>query len=95
MEADDREFDGTILANDVGVQGSISDVVGAEARSVASSVDRDGRFQVRRPAKRLSRDIRRHWYGGDAFASHFLDALSSTFPAGEAFFVRSVIRYRD
>jgi predicted metal-dependent hydrolase len=37
----------------------------------------------------------RHWYGGDPFATRFLDALSSTFPIGEAFFVRAVMRYRD
>ncbi len=50
---------------------------------------------VRRPDLELSREIPRHWNGGDAFASHFFDALSSTFPDGEAFFVRSVQRYRD
>lgn len=50
---------------------------------------------IRRPAKPLARDIPRHWYGGEAFASHFMDALSSTFPAGESFFVRSVLHYRD
>ncbi len=54
-----------------------------------------GKIQVRRPAKPLSRDIPRHWLGGDAFASHVFDALSSTFPPGEAFFVRSVKHYRD
>jgi predicted metal-dependent hydrolase len=37
----------------------------------------------------------RHWNGDDAFATHFLNALSSTFPFGEAFFVRSVLNYRD
>ncbi|HIF94704.1 MAG TPA: hypothetical protein EYQ60_16510 [Myxococcales bacterium] len=31
----------------------------------------------------------------DPFATHFLNALSSTFPYGEAFFVRSVLWYRD
>lgn len=50
---------------------------------------------IRRPSHLLSRDIPRHWYGGDAFATHFLNALSSTFPFGEAFFVRSVLRYRE
>jgi uncharacterized protein len=52
-------------------------------------------LQVRRPALDLARDIPRHWNGGDAFATHFLDALSSVFPAGEALFVRSVLHYRD
>ena len=62
-----------------------------------------GAFPVRRPklsltipsdgadAPRLPRD----WYAGDPFSTHFLDALSSTFPFGEAYFVRSVLRFRD
>ncbi len=37
----------------------------------------------------------RYWFGGEAFATHFFDALSSTFPFGEAFFVRSVGYYRS
>jgi predicted metal-dependent hydrolase len=49
---------------------------------------------IRRPALDLSEAIPRHWLGGNAFASHFFDALSSTFPDGEAFFVRSVQHYR-
>lgn len=50
---------------------------------------------IRRPAHSLSCELPRHWYGGDPFATHFLNALSSTFPFGEAFFVRSVLRYRE
>jgi len=50
---------------------------------------------IRRPEGSLSRDIPRHWFGGDPFATHFMDALSSTFPMGEAFFVRAVLHYRD
>lgn len=50
---------------------------------------------VRRPGLALTPEIPRHWYGGRPFASHFFDALSSTFPDGEAFFVRSVMHYRD
>jgi predicted metal-dependent hydrolase len=50
---------------------------------------------IRHPTGSLSRDIPRHWMGGDGFATHFLNALSSTFPFGEAFFVRSVLHYRD
>ncbi len=57
-------------------------------------LDSDTEIPIRRPAHSLSRDLPRHWYGGDAFATHFLNALSSTFPFGEAFFVRSVLRYR-
>ncbi|MDJ0786008.1 MAG: metal-dependent hydrolase [Myxococcota bacterium] len=50
---------------------------------------------VRRPRAMISNEIPRHWYGDDPFATHFLDALSSVFPDGEAFFVKSVLRYRD
>lgn len=52
-------------------------------------------FPVRRLGKLLSSEIPKHWYGGEAFATHFFDALSSTFPFGESFFVRSVNNYRD
>jgi len=39
--------------------------------------------------------IERYWWGGELFQTHFLNALSSTFPFGEAFFVRSVRHYAD
>jgi predicted metal-dependent hydrolase len=52
-------------------------------------------LQVRKPALDLSADVPRYWNGGDAFATHYLNALSSVFPDGEAFFVRSVLRYRE
>lgn len=52
-------------------------------------------FPVRRLGKLLSSGIPKHWYADEAFATHFFDALSSTFPHGEAFFVRSVNHYRD
>jgi uncharacterized protein len=55
----------------------------------------DAALQVRRPKLELGPDLPRHWYGGNAFATHYLDALSSVFPDGEAFFVRSVQRFRD
>ena len=50
---------------------------------------------VRKPGRLLSSEIPKHWYGDQPFVTHFLDALSSTFPFGEAFFVRSVMHYRD
>lgn len=50
---------------------------------------------IRRPKGSLSPDVPRYWYGGDAFATHFMNALSSTFPFGEAFFVRAVLHFRD
>ena len=38
---------------------------------------------------------RRWWHGGDPFASAFYNALSVTFPKGEAYFVESVKAHRD
>jgi predicted metal-dependent hydrolase len=61
----------------------------------ADQDESDTEIPIRHPAQSLSRDIPRHWMAGDAFATHFLNALSSTFPFGEAFFVRSVLHYRD
>lgn len=52
-------------------------------------------IKVRRPEQPLSRDLPKFWYNNEPFATHFLDALSSTFPFGEAFFVRSVLHYRE
>lgn len=55
----------------------------------------DYAIEVRRPALELDAAIPRHWYAGQPFATHFLNALSSVFPDGEAFFVRAVLHYRD
>lgn len=32
----------------------------------------------------------KHWYGNDPFVTHFLNALSFTFPEGESFFKRAI-----
>ncbi|WP_260483407.1 metal-dependent hydrolase [Sphingomicrobium flavum] len=37
----------------------------------------------------------RHWHGGDPYATAFYNALSITFPKGEAFFVDSVRAFRQ
>ena len=50
---------------------------------------------VRRVQFPLSESTPRYWYAGDPFMTHFMNALSSTFPDGEAFFVRSVRKYQD
>ena len=55
----------------------------------------DGSIVVRRVRLPLSVGTPRYWYGADPYMTHFLNALSSTFPEGEAFFVRSVQHYRD
>ena len=48
---------------------------------------------IRKPHFDLE-DTPRDWFGGNVFASHVFDALSSTFPDGEAFFVKAVQRFR-
>ena len=47
--------------------------------------------------RKFVRDTRpaRWWNGGDPVATALYNALSATFPEGEAFFVESVRRYRD
>ena len=47
--------------------------------------------------RRFARDQKpgRWWHGGDPFATAFYNALSATFPKGEAFFVESVRQFRD
>ncbi|MCP3985570.1 MAG: metal-dependent hydrolase [bacterium] len=50
---------------------------------------------VRRTAFEIDERIPRYWFDGDPSATHFLNSLSSVFPDGEAFFVRSVRKYRD
>ena len=52
-------------------------------------------IRVRRPPLEIDPEIPRYWFAGEAFATHFLNALSSVFPDGEAFFVRSVQYYRE
>jgi len=37
----------------------------------------------------------RHWFANDPFRTHFFNALFTTFPPGENFFVRSVVYFRD
>lgn len=49
---------------------------------------RDRRFGRDRPAAR-------HWLNGDPIATAFFNALSITFPRGEAYFIDSVRAFRD
>ncbi len=49
-----------------------------------------------RPLRLQWRDeLPRHWFGGNVFAAHLLNALSVTFPLGEKMFIDSVRAYRD
>ncbi len=51
---------------------------------------------VPRPIRfNITDDSPRHWFGGDPFRTHFFNALFTTFPPGENFFVRSVLHFRD
>ena len=47
--------------------------------------------------RRFARDVKpaRWWHGGDPYATAFYNALSATFPKGEAFFVESVRLFRE
>ena len=52
---------------------------------------------IRPRDRRFGRDqvTPRWWHGGNPYASALYNALSSTFPKGEAFFVESVRKYRS
>jgi predicted metal-dependent hydrolase len=47
--------------------------------------------------RRFAREAKpgRWWHGGDAYATAFYNALSATFPKGEAFFVEAVRNHRE
>lgn len=49
----------------------------------------------RTPDLDLDADIPRHWFGGNALATHLVNGVNLLFPAGERFFVRSVRHYLD
>jgi predicted metal-dependent hydrolase len=44
----------------------------------------------RSPALELDRSVPRHWFAGNAVATHIANGVNLLFPAGERFFVRSV-----
>ncbi len=52
-------------------------------------------IRIRHPDFDLDSGIPRYWMAGDPFKTHFMNALSSVFPDGEAFFVRAVMHYRE
>lgn len=52
-------------------------------------------IKPRQPEFALPSPWLRHWHGGDAFKSHFFDAMSLLFPDGERFFIDSVRHYQS
>lgn len=46
-----------------------------------------------RPFRRSFAHVPRHWFGGNATATHLVNALNLLFPTGERFFVKSVRKY--
>lgn len=62
-----------------------------------SAVQASERLAIRKRNWKFGRDepTRRWWHGGDAGRTAFFNALSSTFPVGEKFFMTSVRHYRD
>jgi predicted metal-dependent hydrolase len=55
----------------------------------------DHDFQPRRLELDWNDELPRYWYGGDVFATHYMNALSLLFPHGEKFFIDAVRAYRD
>lgn len=50
---------------------------------------------VHRPVTfNITDETPRHWFDSDPFKTHFYNALFTTFPPGENFFVRSVMHFR-
>lgn len=50
---------------------------------------------LRSPGFDMESPLPRHWFGGNAFATHLANGINLLFPLGERFFVRSVNHYRD
>lgn len=59
----------------------------------ASTVAQTASFPVRNLRFPIDERVPRHWHGGRRSVTAFLDGLSIFFPAGERFFVRSVLRF--
>ena len=76
------------------VPGSTPSTPGAD-RHAASITVRRPKIDLHAPPTADFESLPRYWWGGDPFKTHFFNALSSTFPFGEAFFVRSVQHYAD
>jgi len=58
------------------------------------TVETSPSLQVRNPELPFPADLPRHWFGGNAFATHIANSVNLLFPSGERFFVRSVRHYQ-
>jgi hypothetical protein len=61
----------------------------------ATATPADFSFAPRPMKPEWPEDLPRYWYRGDVFATHWMNALSLTFPHGEKFFIDAVRAYRD
>ena len=52
-------------------------------------------IRVRDVHPKFGEDTPRYWFDNDPFKTHYFNALSSTFPVGERFFIRSVRHYQE
>lgn len=59
-------------------------------RTETSPIPDTSELTVRRLMVDLSQGFDRHWNGGDAFRSAYMNALSMSFPVGEQFFIEAV-----
>ena len=59
------------------------------------TVPQDADFVPKEIRSPLSPDTPRYWFDNHPFKTHFFNALSTSFPVGERFFIRSVRNYES
>ena len=66
-------------------------------QAAAQRIQRSERpsITIRQPIAQFASCSSRFWFDNNPTATHFMNALSCSFPGGERFFVRSVNAYRD
>jgi predicted metal-dependent hydrolase len=68
----------------------MTDLLDAPTAARADASPAGPRLPIRRLRVDLSRGFPRLWCGGDAFRTHYMNALSMSFPVGEQFFIDAV-----
>ncbi len=68
-----------------------------QVKTIDTPTPKDHSFEPRdlRFGRDRAEKLKRYWLGGDPIATAFYNALSLTFPRGEAFFIESVRTFRD